>query len=66
MAMFELLKALNENDQFHFFGKDTTVVSKDEYKKSIELVLKDSDDCYSIFLNKEDRTILHDDGFYII
>lgn len=64
MATYELFNALNVNDVITMNGEQLTVISKDEFKKSIELVIKADNDCFSLFLNKQDRTITHDDGYY--
>lgn len=64
MATYEIFKALNVNDVITMNGEQLTVISKDEFNKSIELVMKSDNDCFSLFLNKQDRTITHDDGYY--
>ena len=64
MATYEIFNALNVNDVIHMNGEQLTVISKDDFKKSIELVMKSDNDCFSLFLNKQDRTITHDDGYY--
>lgn len=64
MATYELFNALNVNDVITMNGEQLTVISKDEFKKSIELVVKSDKDCFSLFLNKQDRTITHEDGYY--
>lgn len=64
MATYELFNALNVNDEIAFNGEQYKVISKDEFKKSIELVMKSDRDCFSLFLNKQDRTTTHEDGYY--
>ena len=64
MATYEIFNALNVNDVITMNGEQLKVISKDEFKKSIELVMKSDNDCFSLFLNKQDRTITHDDGYY--
>lgn len=64
MATYEIFNALNVNDVIAMNGEQLTVISKDDFKKSIELVMKSDSDCFSLFLNKQDRTITHDDGYY--
>lgn len=64
MATYEIFNALNVNDVINMDGEELTVISKDEFKKSVELVMKSDSDCFSLFLNKQDRTITHDDGYY--
>lgn len=64
MATYELFNALNVNDVINMDGEQLTVISKDDFKKSIELVMKSDSDCFSLFLNKQDRTITHEDGYY--
>ena len=64
MATYEIFNALNVNDVINMDGEQLTVVSKDEFKKSIELVMKSDNDCFSLFLNKQDGTITHEDGYY--
>lgn len=64
MATYEIFNALNVNDVITMNGEQLTVISKDDFKKSIELVMKSDNDCFSLFLNKQDRTITHDDGYY--
>ena len=64
MATYELFKALNVNDVIAMNGEQLTVISKDDFKKSIELVMKSDNDLFSLFLNKQDRTITHEDGYY--
>ena len=64
MATYELYNALNVGDVKLVHGEECTVISKDEFKKSIELVMKSKSDCFSLFLNKQDRTITHEDGYY--
>lgn len=64
MATYELFNALNVNDSIVFNGEQLTVISKDEFKKSIEIVMKLDNDHFSLFLNKQDRTITHEDGYF--
>ena len=64
MATYEIFKALNVNDVINVDGEQLTVISKDNFKKSIELVMKSDNDRFSLFLNKQDRTITHEDGYY--
>ena len=64
MATYELFNALNVNDVITMNGEQLTVISKDDFKKSIELVMKSDNDLFSLFLNKQDRTITHEDGYY--
>lgn len=64
MATYELYNALNVGDVTLVHGEECRVISKDEFKKSIELVMKSDNDCFSLFLNKQDRTITHEDGYY--
>ena len=64
MATYEIFNALNINDVINIGGEQLTVISKDGFKKSIELVMKSDNDCFSLFLNKQDRTITHEDGYY--
>ena len=64
MATYEIFNALNVNDVITMNGEQLTVISKDEFKKSIELVIKSDNDRFSLFLNKQDRTITHEDGYY--
>lgn len=64
MATYEIFNALNVNDVITMNGEQLIVISKDDFKKSIELVMKSDNDCFSLFLNKQDRTITHDDGYY--
>ena len=64
MATYEIFNALNVNDVINMDGEQLTVISKDDFKKSIELVIKSDSDCFSLFLNKQDRTITHEDGYY--
>lgn len=64
MATYELFNALNVNDVITMNGEQLTVISKDEFKKSIELIIKTETDCFSLFLNKQNRTITHEDGYY--
>lgn len=64
MATYELFNALNVNDVITMNGEQLTVISKYDFKKSIEFVMKSDNDCLSLFLNKQDRTITHEDGYY--
>ena len=64
MATYEIFNALNVNDVINLDGEQLTVISKDDFKKSIELVMKSDNDRFSLFLNKQDRTITHEDGYY--
>ena len=64
MATYEIFNALNVNDVINMNGEQLTVISKDDFKKSIELVMKSDNDYFSLFLNKQDRTITHEDGYY--
>ena len=64
MATYEIFNALNVNDVITMNGEQLTLISKDEFKKSIELVMKSDNDCFSLFLNKQDRTVTHEDGYY--
>ena len=64
MATYEIFNALNVNDVITMDGEQLTVISKDGFKKSIELVMKSDNDLFSLFLNKQDRTITHEDGYY--
>jgi len=62
MATYEIFNALNVDDIITMGGEQLTVISKNVFKKSIELVMKSDNDCFSLFLNKQDRTIIHEDG----
>ena len=64
MATYEIFNALNVNDAINMDGEQLTVISKGDFKKSIELVMKSDNDHFSLFLNKQDRTITHEDGYY--
>ena len=64
MATYELYNALNVGDVKLVHGEKCTVIAKDEFEKSIELVMKSGNDCFSLFLDKQDRTITHEDGYY--
>ncbi len=64
MATYEIFNALNVNDVINMDGEQLTVISKDDFKKSVELVMKSDNDRFSLFLNKQDRTITHEDGYY--
>ena len=64
MATYELYNALNVGDVKLVHGEECTVISKYEFKRSIELVMKTDNDCFSLFLDKQDRTITHEDGYY--
>ena len=64
MVTYEIFNALNVNDVINMNGEQLTVISKDDFKKSIEIVVKSDSDCFSLFLNKQDRTITHEDGYY--
>ena len=64
MATYEIFNALNVNDVINMDGEQLTVISKDDFKKSVELVMKSDNDSFSLFLNKQDRTITHEDGYY--
>ena len=64
MATYEIFKALNVNDVINMDGEQLTVISRDEFKKSIELVMKSDNDHFSLFFYIFDRTITHEDGYY--
>lgn len=64
MATYELFNALNVNDTIVFNGEQLTVISKDNFKKSVEIVMKTENDYFSLFLSKQDRTITHEDGYF--
>jgi len=64
MATYEIFNALNVNDVINMNGRQLIVISKYNFKKSIELVMKSDNDSFSLFLNKQDRTITHEDGYY--
>lgn len=65
MNTYNQFESLSVGDEACIESITYEVLDREEFKKSIELVVKDitNNDTYSIFLNKADRTVTHEDGY---
>lgn len=54
-----------EGDEIRVLATTYLILSRDEFRNSIELVVKDyeGNDTYSLFLSKSDMTVTHEDGY---
>ena len=65
MAFYSLFEQLQTGDVFHY-DESCTVIERHDFKKCVELIIQTSNDTFSLFLDKEKFTVLHDDGYYIV
>lgn len=56
-----------EGDEIRVLATTYLILSRDEFRNSIELVVKDyeQNDTYSLFLSKSDMTVTHEDGYML-
>lgn len=54
-------------EQFKVKSIEYELLSKDEFKNSIELIVKNlsENDVHSIFLDKNSLKVIHEDGYYL-
>ena len=65
MSFYSIFEQLKKGDTFHY-DESCIVIERYDFKKCVELIVQSSNDTYSLFLDKEKFTVLHDDGYYIV
>lgn len=65
MSNYNTFKSAEVGDSFKVESIEYELISKDEFKNSIELVVKNftDNDVHSIFLDKTALTVTHEDGY---
>lgn len=65
MSNYNAFNTAEVGDSFKVESIEYELISKDEFKNSIELVVKNStdNDVHSIFLDKTLLTVIHEDGY---
>ena len=65
MKTYNQFEALNIGDESRIEAVTYKVLDREEFKNTIELVVKDytKKDTYSIYLNKINQTVVHEDGY---
>ena len=65
MSNYNAFNTAEVGDSFKVESIEYELISKDEFKNSIELVVKNftDNDVHSIFLDKNTLTITHEDGY---
>ena len=65
MNNYNTFNSAEVGDSFKVESIEYELISKDEFKKSIELIVKNFtvNDVHSIFLDKTSLTVTHEDGY---
>ena len=65
MSSYNTFNSAEVGDSFKVESIEYELISKDEFKKSIELIVKNltDNDVHSIFLDKTSLTVTHEDGY---
>ena len=65
MSNYNTFNTAEVGDSFKVESIEYELISKDEFKNSIELVVKNftDNDVHSIFLDKKSLTVTHEDGY---
>lgn len=65
MNTYNQFEALNIGDEARIEAVTYEVLDREEFKNTIELVVKDytNKDTYSIYLDKINQTVIHEDGY---
>ena len=65
MNTYNQLEALNIGDEARIEAITYEVLDREEFKNTIELVVKDytNNDIYSVYLDKINKTVIHEDGY---
>ena len=65
MSNYNTFNSVEVGDSFKVDSIEYELISKDEFKNSIELVVKNFTDnnVHSIFLDKTSLTVTHEDGY---
>ena len=67
MSNYNTFNSVEVGDSFKVESIEYELISKDEFKNSIELVVKNftDNDVHSIFLDKTSLTVIHEDGYIL-
>lgn len=65
MNTYNRFEALNTGDEARIEATTYEVLEREDFKNTIELVVKDytNNDTYSIYLDKVNKTVIHEDGY---
>ena len=65
MSNYDTFNSVKVGDSFKVESIEYELISKDEFKNSIELIVKNftDNDVHSIFLDKTSLTVTHEDGY---
>ena len=65
MTNYNTFSSVEVGDSFKVESIEYELISKDEFKNSIELIVKNltDNDVHSIFLDKTSLTVTHEDGY---
>ena len=65
MSNYNTFNSATVGDSFKVKSIEYELISKDEFKNSIELIVKNftHNDVHSIFLDKNTLTVTHEDGY---
>ena len=65
MSNYNIFNTAEVGDSFKVESIEYELISKDELKNSIELIVKNftDNDVHSIFLDKTSLTVIHEDGY---
>lgn len=65
MSNYNAFNSATVGDSFKVESIEYELISKDEFKNSIELIVKNftDNDVHSIFLDKTSLTVTHEDGY---
>ena len=65
MSSYNTFNSAEVGDSFKVESIEYELILKDEFKNSIELVVKNltDNDVHSVFLNKTSLTVTHEDGY---
>lgn len=65
MNTYNQFEALTIGDEARIEAITYEVLDREEFKNSIELIVKDctNNDTYSVYLDKNNQTVTHEDGY---
>lgn len=65
MNTYKQFEALTIGDEARIEAITYEVLDREEFKNTIELIVKDhtNNDTYSIYLDKNNQTVTHEDGY---
>lgn len=65
MNTYNQFEALSIGDEARIESITYEILDREDFKNTIELVVKDytNNDIYSIYLDKNNQTVIHEDGY---